>query len=536
MPHSTRTWLVLLALAVLGLYTLRLEHTPPHLHRDEIMFAIQAQSIATTGRDLEGRRLPLYFEMRAMGEHVWFHPIAVYVTAMFLKVLPLDETVVRIPSAVIGVIDVLLMFFIASRIFRSERWGFFAAALLAVTPAHVIHSRLAMDFIYPVAFVMAWLLCLLIYLERRRLAWLFLATVLLGLGFFSYIASMITMPLFVLVTLVALWTTSTRSARPYAVAIAGFLCPLLLLSPWLLYHWSFVTDTLGRYQIGVAAGTTGPVTHDGSPDVIVRGVLAGLRPTMLAERLSLYWRFFDPAYLFVTGGFARLTNSTRHVGLFPLPFLLLVPLGLVQMITVRRTPISLLIFLGFALAPVAACLTVLEPYASDRELVLLPFGVLIAAFGAERLLARRTGWVRAGAIGLLALVPLHFLFFEFDYFGDYHRRSAFWFDWNHRGGLEAIIALDARGDRPIVLSNGDDSMMAAFWRFEVLKYHRADLLPLTRYVDARTLDFSTVPPRALILMNRNDAPLVGLIASRQLRQLAEIPEPADPPYYIVAER
>jgi hypothetical protein len=179
---------------------------------------------------------------------------------------------------------------------------------------------------------------------------------------------------------------------------------------------------------------------------------------------------------------------------------------------------------------------VLEPYASDRELVLLPFGVLIAAFGAELLLARRAGWVRAGAIGLLALVPQHFLFFEFDYFGDYHRRSAFWFDWNHRGGLEAIISLDARGDRPIVLSNGDDSMMAAFWRFEVLKYHRADLLPLTRYVDARTLDFSTVAPRALILMNRNDAPLVGLIASRQLRQLAEIPEPAEPPYYIVAER
>jgi 4-amino-4-deoxy-L-arabinose transferase-like glycosyltransferase len=536
MPQRAGTWIVLLSLAVFAVYAFRLEHTPPHLHRDEVMFALQAQSIAATGHDLEGRLLPLYFEMRAMGEHVWFHPVLVYVTAMFLKVLPLGEQVVRIPSVVIGVIDVLLMFFIARRIFQSDRWALLVAAMLALTPVHVIHSRLAMDFIYPVAFVMAWLLCLLIYLERRRLAWLFLATVLLGLGFFSYIASMITMPLFVLVTLIALWITSTRSARPYAVAVAGFLCPLLVVSPWLLYHWSFVTDTLGRYQIGVAAGTVGPVTPHGSPDVIVRGVLAGLRPTMLAERLSLYWRFFDPAYLFVTGGYARLTNSTRHVGLFPLPFLLLVPLGLIQMITVRRTPISLMIFLGFALAPVAACLTVLEPYASDRELVLLPFGVLIAAFGAERLLASRTRWSRAAAIGLLALVPLHFLFFELDYFGDYHRRAAFWFDWNHRGGLEAIIAHNARGDRPILLSNGDDAMMAAFWRFEVLKYHRADLLTVTRYVDARTLDFTTVPARALILMNRNDVPLVERIASGQLRALAEIPEPADPPYYIVAER
>jgi hypothetical protein len=83
---------------------------------------------------------------------------------------------------------------------------------------------------------------------------------------------------------------------------------------------------------------------------------------------------------------------------------------------------------------------------------------------------------------------------------------------------------------------GDDPMMAAYWRFALLKYRRADLLPLTQYVDARSLDFTKVPAHALILMTRNDAPLVALIASGQLRELAEIPEPADPPRYIVAER
>jgi 4-amino-4-deoxy-L-arabinose transferase-like glycosyltransferase len=536
MERRIRTPVVLFALAVLGLYSFRLEQTPPHLHRDEVMFALQAQSIAATGHDLEGRRLPLYFEMRAMGAHVWFHPILVYVTALFLKVLPLEEWAVRFPSTIIGLIDVLLMYFIARRIFSGERWAFFAAALLALTPAHVLHSRLAMDFIYPVVFVMAWLLCLLTYLEGRRLRWLFLATTLLGVGFFSYIASMITMPLFVLVTLLALWITSTRSALPYAIAVAGFLCPLLLLAPWIFYHWTFVTDTLGRYQIGVPASAGGPVTPRGSPVAIVSGVLAGLRPAMLTERLSLYWRFFDPAYLFVSGGFARLTNSTRHVGLFLLPCLVLVPLGLIQMITVRRTPISLIIFLGFALAPVAACLTVLEPYASDRELVLLPFGVLIAAFGAERLLALRTRARRAAVVGLLALLPLHFLFFEFDYFGDYHRRAAFWFDWNHRGGLEAIISRESHDDRPIVLSNGDDPLMAAYWRFALLKHRRIDLLSRTQYVDGRRLGNTILPPRALILMNQNDAALTALMTSGQLKELTPIAEPADPPYYILAER
>lgn len=536
LDRGTRTRLVLLALAVLAIYGVRLEHTPPHLHRDEILFALQAQSIASTGRDVEGRVFPLYFEMRALGERVWFHPVLVYFTALFLKVLPFTETAIRLPSVIIGGIDVLLMYFIAKRLFHTQRWAFFVAALLALTPAHVIHSRLAMDFIYPVPFVMAWLLCLLTYLERRQWWWLFLATAFLGLGFFSYIASVITMPLYVLVTLLALRATSTSATRPYLVAVAGFLCPLLVMVPWLSYHWSFVTDTLGRYQIGVAAHASGSAVPGGSPADVVRGLLAGLQPSMLTERASLYWRFFDPAYLFVSGGFTRLTSTTRHVALFLLPFIVFVPLGLIQMVTVRRTPISLVVFLGFALAPVAACLAVLEPYASDRELVLLPFGVLIAAFGIERLLALRTRGGRAAAIGLLALVPLHFLFFEVDYFGDYHRRSAFWFDWNHRGGLEEIIAREGRDDRPIFLSNGGDALMAAYWRFAVLKHHREDLLPKTVYFDANHLDITTVPRNALILMNRDDAPLVALVRSGQLKELVAIPEPGDPPYYAVAER
>jgi hypothetical protein len=209
---------------------------------------------------------------------------------------------------------------------------------------------------------------------------------------------------------------------------------------------------------------------------------------------------------------------------------------MIQMLTVRRTPVSLILFLGFALAPVAACLAVLEPYASDRELVVLPFGVLIAAFGLERLMAVRARWGRVAAVGLLALVPLHFLFFMADYFGDYHRRSAFWFEWNHRGALEEIIAREAQADRPIFLSNGGDRLMAAHWRFAVLKHRREDLLGKPVYFDATRLDMTTVPAGTLILMSRDDAPLVSLVQSGQLRQLAAIPEPGDPSYYLVVER
>lgn len=250
----------------------------------------------------------------------------------------------------------------------------------------------------------------------------------------------------------------------------------------------------------------------------------------------MYWRFFDPSYLFVYGGFTRLTNSTRHVGVFLLPLIVFIPLGIVQMTTVRRSPVSVLVLLGFALAPLAACLAVLDPYASDRELVLLPFGVLIAAFGVERLLAIRARPWRLATIALLALVPLHFLFFEADYFTDYHRRTAFWFDWNHRGGVEEIIAREARENRPIFLSNSRDTVMESYWRLAALKHGRADLLQRPVYFDWQHFDIASVPPRSLILGTRNDVSLIAAVESGVLTRLAVIPEPDDPPYYFVLER
>ncbi len=159
--------LVFLAAAVLLLYGYGLDHTPPHLHHDEVVISLQAHSIATTARDFEGRLLPLYFHMPQVEERAWYQPAIVYFTALFLKVLPTTEASFRFPTAVIATVDVLLMFLTARRLFGAKRWGWVAAVLLAATPTHYILGRVAFDFIHPLPFVLGWLLAMLIYLERR---------------------------------------------------------------------------------------------------------------------------------------------------------------------------------------------------------------------------------------------------------------------------------------------------------------------------------------------------------------------------------
>ena len=99
---------------------------------------------------------------------MWFQPIPVYFTALFLTVLPVSEWAIRLPTVVLGVTDIVLFYFVAARVFNRPFLAAIAAGLLALTPAHLIHSRLAMDFLYPLPFVMAWLLCLMAFVEQRR--------------------------------------------------------------------------------------------------------------------------------------------------------------------------------------------------------------------------------------------------------------------------------------------------------------------------------------------------------------------------------
>jgi 4-amino-4-deoxy-L-arabinose transferase-like glycosyltransferase len=516
--------LLLLVAAAAILYGIGLDHTPPYLHRDEVEISLQAHSIATTGRDLDGRLLPLYFRMKHLGSRVWFHPMIVYVTAASQQVLPIGEAWFRVPTVLVGLINIVLMYFVARRLFSgSDRWALTAAALLAMTPAHFMHSRLAFDFIYPLPFVLAWLLGLQLFLERRQPWILFVTTTALGIGFYSYIASIIMMPIYVAVTLGLLIATRTVSVRTCAYAVAGFAWPLLLLIPWIISQPSFIGDIFNRY--GEAAQTLQATST------------ARLNFAALAERVTLYWSFLDPSFLFLSGGYTRMTNSTRLVGVFLAPLIVLVPLGVFHVLTVRRSPMNVLVLLGFFLAPIAPTLSVLEPYASDRELAVLVFGVLLATFGIERILSWRGRWLRPAALLLLAFLPQHFLFFLMHYFGDYHRRSASWYEWNHPAALEAIIDRETGpAVRPVYLSSGVEKNIEAFWMLSTAKRGRRDLLAHTVYFDSKTLDLSAVPPGSLLFVTVDDRALLDAAAAGQLREVMHAEEPADAPVFYVLEK
>ena len=108
---------VCLGAAAFALYAYRLGDAPVHPHHDEILFARQARLIGATGRDSNGRLLPLYFEMHKGG---WFHPAVVYLSVPLYKVWAPTTAVMRLQTALVGAANVVLMYFVAGTLFRRD--------------------------------------------------------------------------------------------------------------------------------------------------------------------------------------------------------------------------------------------------------------------------------------------------------------------------------------------------------------------------------------------------------------------------------
>ena len=559
-------------MGALLLYTFGLTWAPVNLHFDEIRFAEQARSIAATGLDLRGRFLPVYFQMEAT---LWFHPIGVYLPALAFKLFGVSTVALRAPTAVVGAVNVVLLYFIARRLRLGPTLSLIAGALLAIAPAHFIHSRMAVDYLFPAPFVLGWCLLLLRFLDTGSHRTLFAATTMLGLGVYSYIAAVALMPLFVALTILVLWLEG-RGLRSIAIAIAGFAWVLIPAAWFIAAHPEMLGSTLGRY--GIVANQL---------DMFQR-VRETLTPWFISDRANLYLTFFAPGYLFVTGGNA-LAGSTREAGVFLMATLPLMLIGF-RAGLLRYSP-QLLVILGGVLLPPLAASVVVEPFAVGRAITMVPFALLLAVLGIDQLLrvtpapsfvrmltvvgmgaaalgiayliyrGARGGFtpgglalailgaalvivaaaVRAGrtlwpiVIALLVACAWQFTGFARDYFGDYRARSAFWFNGNLRGTVARVVdEIDRRGPREVLLDQGVNSI-DWFWRFHVAELGRGDLEKTIRVVTPDQLRALPLAPGTLFVAPALDETLRALAESRAMTVIATIDDPGDQPSYLLFE-
>ncbi len=138
--------LILIVILAAFLRFYQLGSNPPSLTWDEVAWGYNAYSLGLNGRDEFGRFLPLNY-LESFGD--FKPPVYAYLDVIPVKVLGLNEFSTRFPSAFFGVLTVLLTYFLVKRIFYNskdkEKYAFFSALFLAISPWHILLSRAAFE-------------------------------------------------------------------------------------------------------------------------------------------------------------------------------------------------------------------------------------------------------------------------------------------------------------------------------------------------------------------------------------------------------
>jgi len=237
-----RGWLALAAVLVFGcaVYAAGVPANPPGFHIDESSVAFNAHTIAETGRDEHGARLPLFF--RAFGEYK--NPVYIYLLAAVFKLTGPSITAARLLSAALGVAAALALGLLARRVTRRREALPLAALAALMTPWLFELSRLVFEVaLFPLAVAL-----LLLWLHRAaaraRWTWAEAAGIaaLLALVTYTYSIGRLLGPLLALG--LALFTTRGRLAK----ILSAWALYALALAPALAFHYRHPDALTGRFR------------------------------------------------------------------------------------------------------------------------------------------------------------------------------------------------------------------------------------------------------------------------------------------------
>ncbi|MDR7520976.1 MAG: glycosyltransferase family 39 protein [Armatimonadota bacterium] len=421
-----RAAVVALALLLLGIALpprlWRLGSNPPGLGGDELGNIVPFLSIVRTGRDLDGRLLPMTFHRITRRP-----PIYGLLASPVVLVRGRDALSVRLPSVALGVAGLLLLWPLGDRLL-GQRWaGATAAFVMAVTPWHIHYSRMGWE---PATIIPLLSLALLLWVravEGGRPLAVGLAAGALGLTVYGYKAFEILAPLWLAVLL----AQYRRRLTPRAAAAGGAAFALIMLP----YAGTVAADPrmlqwpaqIFTFRDGVTAQT-------------------------LATFGRNYLAHLAPGFLFVSGdpNPRHHAPGTGQLFWWTLPFLVL---GLVELGRRADLPHRGLLAAWLFLFPLGGALTNDGVPHATRTLLGLPALCLVIGLGILRMISfiRTLRWqVAGGALAAAALAVAAAAegvrFARAEYL-DYPQVAGWWFDYGFPEVFQTIWAARDRYDR-----------------------------------------------------------------------------------------
>lgn len=381
------TFIALTAIIV-GASILRLSQlgsVPASPDWDEVALGYNAYSIALTGRDEYGTRLPVV--LRSFDDYK--PALYAYLIIPTYKIFGLNTFSVRLPSALFGILTVMATYFLVKELFKprntksyTEYVPLLAAFLLAISPWHIQFSRIAFESNVGLALNLFGIVLFLYGLKRYPL--LIASAASLGLALYAYQSEKVFTPILGILLFCVFFKDLLRVSRLYLVL--SILVGLSIASP--ILHYTLTNQEALARAKGVSVFSAPNQYLD---DYAIRNIVNKEKGDFIGfifdNRRVAYLKFITSNYLshynlywlFLQGDEAR--HHAPQMGLlylWELPFLFMGIYVLVFMKIDRK--IKFLLFGWFFIAPIPAAFTTGVPHAV-RTLNFLPTFQIFAAIG-----------------------------------------------------------------------------------------------------------------------------------------------------------
>lgn len=233
-----RVFLVLIVLLAFILRFYKVTEVPPSLNWDEVSIGYNAYSILKTGRDEWGKFLPVHF--KSYGEYKL--PVQIYASIPVIAIFGLNDFGVRITPVVYGALTILLIYFLARKLFNNDYVGLIAAFFLAVSPWHIQLTRASFESSFSVFWVVMGIWFLVKGFEKPK--WWIISIVPFAISVYTYNSARVFTPLFLVAVGIIFRDRFLKHKKEAIISAIIFLASLLPLIP-------FVTsgEVRARYRL-----------------------------------------------------------------------------------------------------------------------------------------------------------------------------------------------------------------------------------------------------------------------------------------------
>lgn len=396
-----------------------LDQVPASLYWDEVSIGYNAHSIAETGKDEYGESFPLLF--RAFEDYKT--PGNIYLTALSVKVFGLNETSVRLPSALLGTLIVLLTYLLVVELLKNRKtFGFdsryialLTSFLVALSPWHIQLSRVNFEANTGLFFVVLGAYLFFRFVNIKKYILLLLSVSVFAISIYFYRSMWVFVPL-LLIGLYFIHFKFLFSKVYLKNTILSIILFMLIILPFIPQMISS-NGSERAGQVGITNNIQDQLNEawikkDSSG--ISGKIIYNRRVVYLSEIGRGYVSHYLPKFLFLDGD----PNPRHGVGsvgvLYFWAVLFIIP-GLFAVFKLDRK-ISFSILLWLILAPIPAALAYPTPHAL-RSINMIPIIQFVIALGAVWLFSFISEKYRKAASAIAIGV---FLYFSVSYFGVYY--------------------------------------------------------------------------------------------------------------------